>query len=589
MTANRDEVRRIFSCLMPVLVGIFVLAPAVLAATTVRQPIERGMVAALDSKNRLYLEATPRRGEGAIHLARRLCGDSSYARDVRDANGGVRQLKLGVRYRVPFAILLPKYQRKVVEAMFERDRALADGWSHSGSAARGAPPSTLWRIAEWFTGDGRNYPAIRDFNRLSDEMLTPGQTIVVPAELLTATFREQLPPAVETASSTGPGDSPLEYGSDDRGEYAIYRLQRGEALYSSVVVRFTGRVFAADVNALAAQIAERSGIPDVTDIPVAFPVKIPLDMLLAENLPVGHPRREEYDQNRAASGQFSNQVQAKYLEDITIVLDAGHGGKDVGASVGGVWESIYAYDIMVRVKTLLEETTAARVVATTRDGAHFTVQPRDELPFSRAHRVLTTPNYVITDSVVGVHLRWYLANSVYRQAVERTGDPEKVIFISVHADSLHPSLRGAMVYIPGARWRGGSYGKSGNVYASRREYKEGPRVSISKRDLVKSEGLSRELAQDVLGALRGAGVAIHDFKPVRDKITRGRRSYVPAVLRYNRTPAEILLEVCNLANAADRRLLQTQAFRQTVAEAVVQGILSYYGTSEAAARVTTAG
>ena len=106
---------------------------------------------------------------------------------------------------------------------------------------------------------------------------------------------------------------------------------------------------------------------------------------------------------------------------------------------------------------------------------------------------------------------------------------------------------------------------------------------------MKSEGLSRELAQEVLGAMRAAGVAIHDFKPIRDKITRGRRSYVPAVLRYNRTPAEILLEVCNLANSTDRRLLQTQAFRQTVAEAVVQGILSYYGTSEATARVTTAG
>jgi N-acetylmuramoyl-L-alanine amidase len=203
--------------------------------------------------------------------------------------------------------------------------------------------------------------------------------------------------------------------------------------------------------------------------------------------------------------------------------------------------------------------------------------------------VLTTPDYPITDSVVGVHLRWYLSNSVYRQAVARTSDPEKVVFISVHADSLHPSLRGAMVYIPGARWRGGSYGKQGAVYASRREYKEGPRVSISKQDLARSEGLSRQLAQDVLGAMAREGLAIHDFKPIREKITRGRRSFVPAVLRYNRTPAEILLEVSNLANTQDRRLLQTQDYRQRVAESVVSGILSYYDTAEATTHVSTAG
>jgi N-acetylmuramoyl-L-alanine amidase len=48
------------------------------------------------------------------------------------------------------------------------------------------------------------------------------------------------------------------------------------------------------------------------------------------------------------------------------------------------------------------------------------------------------------------------------------------------------------------------------------------------------------------------------------------------VLRYNLVPAKILLEVCNLANDQDRALVQTVAYRQKVAEAVLRGISSYY-------------
>ena len=52
------------------------------------------------------------------------------------------------------------------------------------------------------------------------------------------------------------------------GRYAEYRLRRGEALYSAVVVRFTGQLHAKQVNATAREIARRSGITDVTAIPI---------------------------------------------------------------------------------------------------------------------------------------------------------------------------------------------------------------------------------------------------------------------------------------------------------------------------------
>src|SRR6185295_11403931 len=174
---------------------------------------------------------------------------------------------------------------------------------------------------------------IRERNHLSDDDLPQGTSVVVPSELLRPAFGPALP-VPETPFH-------LDYGVDRDGEYAIYRLRPGEALYSGVVVRFTGRVYASDVNALAATIARRSGIADVTDIPIGYRVKIPFDLLQPEFLPEGNPRRVEYETSLRASAQFSNQVKARGLQGITVILDAGHGGNDSGATMAGVWESLY--------------------------------------------------------------------------------------------------------------------------------------------------------------------------------------------------------------------------------------------------------
>jgi N-acetylmuramoyl-L-alanine amidase len=196
---------------------------------------------------------------------------------------------------------------------------------------------------------------------------------------------------------------------------------------------------------------------------------------------------------------------------------------------------------------------------------------------------------MIEDSSVSAHLRWYLANSIFRQATANGNDSGRVVFLSIHADSLHPSLRGAMVYIPGAEYRGGSYRKSGSVYAKRLEVREQPQVSFARKDLIRSEGVSRELAQQILGAFHSSGLAVHEYKPIREKIIRNRRSWVPAVLRYNTVPAKALLEVCNLANKEDRRLIQQQQHRQRLAEAIFRGILGFYGDEAAAMSRIVAG
>jgi N-acetylmuramoyl-L-alanine amidase len=181
---------------------------------------------------------------------------------------------------------------------------------------------------------------------------------------------------------------------------------------------------------------------------------------------------------------------------------------------------------------------------------------------------------------VGVNLRWYLANSIFRRAM-KTGVPrEKVIFVSIHADSLHPALRGAMAYIPGASFVKGSYQKKGEIYLARAEVREQPTVTHTRRDALMAEGLSRELAESVMDSFGRKGLKVHPFEPVRDNVIRRGREWVPAVIRHNQVPTRMLLEVCNLGNRKDRALIQTRQYRQQLAEAVYEGIADFYASEE---------
>jgi len=551
---------------------VLVATPPVRAATR-RVALGNGMVASISDQPELYLEAVPEAGEGLIRFSRRMTGSSDAVDRIAEANGGVRRLLVGVRYRVPYALLDDANQLVVIRALFAEDEARGDGWLHVVPPA--GPEVGLWDIARWLTGRGENFRVLRERNEMADDTIERGRRLLVPRELLIPSLLAALPWDIDEVGPHG-----LTYERVGSDELAIYRLKAGEALYSSVVVRFTGRTYAEDVNALAGEIAQLNRIPDVTDMAIDQAVRIPLDLLQPEFLPSGHPRRVAYERGLVDSAQYSNTVRTTRLEGITVILDPGHGGQDPGTLYKGVWEATYVHDISLRVRKLLRDTTAARVEVSVRDGDGYRVRDQDALPNSRGHKVLTTPPYVIEDTTPGVHLRWYLSNSLYRRALKANGgDSEKVVFISIHADALHASIRGAMIYVPAASLRRGTFGKSGSLYSRRAEVREKPQVSYSFKQRTKSEGLSRQLANKLLSSFRRHDLAIHPENPIRDRIIRRRRSrpFVPAVVRHNAVPAKLLIEVCNLANNEDRRLIQTRAFRQQMATAIVEGILAYYG------------
>jgi N-acetylmuramoyl-L-alanine amidase len=553
--------------------GGFLLTAAALAASAHEKSVSvsREIRVTIGGGDQITLFARPLPGEGLDAFVKRITDDPATKKEILASNRLLgKRLRKDSVVRVPYRLLAGSFRKIAIEALYPGDHATAAGWEHRVTALTGKPES-LWNIAEWFTGDGTNYREIRKEDGIASLETREGQVVRIPARLLTRSFRE----AVAAAPAAEPPS--LEYGEDAQGRYAIYRLQKGEALYSAVVVRFTGRVHAEDVNAKAIEIAERSGITDVHAIPVGFEIKIPVADLSPEFRPPNDPERIEEENARLEASQFSNTDKSADLSGDTQVLDAGHGGRDTGAIVEGTEEAAYVYDIACRVERLVQARTRARVVPTVGRDAPCSGKASGTVAEFRSARVLTTPPYPIEDAAIGVNFRWYLANSILRHAKHDGGQENRTVFLSLHADSLHPAVRGTMVYVPGEKFLNGTYSKSGEPYASRREVKEEPHVSFTRTEKIEAEGVSRDLAERIVAAFRAAALPLHAFDPIRRNVIRGGREWVPAILRYNRIPARVLVEVCNLNNPDDRRLLQTAAYREKVAAALVNALVNFYG------------
>lgn len=565
-------------------------------------------------ESRPVLRVLPDRGDGWYTLAKRYCLSAADVSRLRAANPRFRNPLRGTPVDVPVERLRSEIRLAVVERLFPADSRVRHGWRHWVLDPFGGDEESWRWLAELFTGRPGNAGLL---SRLNPEQpsVAPrrGAPVLIPEAHLLPVFRSVLPrptrtptaspsptrmpptarptvpqtavPPMPTAASggtnkgTAAGRGVLTFGRDAKGEFAAYRLRRGEALYSAVVVRFTGQLHAAEVNATARLIARRSGIPDVTDIPVGYPIKIPVDLLLPEYLPAGDPRRAAWERERKELGRFVEVVRAADLSGVHVILDAGHGGADSGAVADGVWEATYAYDILCRIKVDLERHTRATVWSTIKDTSRgFGVVDRDVLAQDRDQVLLTHPLYVLGGSTTGVHLRWYLTNDIILSRLKKKVPRSKIVFLSIHADSLHPTVRGAMAYVPSRYLRPRRFSVGRKEMKLYREFRRHPQVKLSSKLKARAEASSRRLAGEIMAKLEADGLQVHDYEPIRGSVLRGRRRWVPAVLRYTLAQQAVLIECCNLANADDRKALLDSRWRERFARAVVGGIAASYGS-----------
>jgi N-acetylmuramoyl-L-alanine amidase len=573
-------------------IAALLFASAVAASGHVAVTLPDGVRIELLRGREPVLSVIPRAGDGWIELARRYGakGEDSTA-ELAAANRPLAFPRRGVRVRLPWRLASGVTRLEALKALFPADHVSETGWEHVEVAPWGGESESWLELATLFSGGRQRYAALRRANPTAPLFPRRGARLLIPPDLLepglrlaalgaTAPVPTPVPPSAseptaeatpepgQGVSATAAAASVLEY----RKDFAIYRLRAGEALYSAVVVRFTGQLHASDVNATAVELAKRSGIAEVTSIPVGFPVRIPFDLLLPEYLPPGNPRRVAWEKEREELTAIRRVIRAANLDGIHVILDAGHGGADTGATAGGLWESTYVYDVMARLKNVLEKETRATVWALERDTKRGWETPDvDVLPRSRTQELLVDPPYDLSESAVGVHLRWVLTDSILQRLERQHVDPERVVFVSIHADSLHPAVRGLMVYTPARRLRPRHASVPDGLYRCR----ETARLSSLRfpvRFLARSEALSTQLGTEIAREAARFNIPVHDFEPVRSSVLRGRSRWVPAVLRYSRVPTSVLIEICNLNNDRDRALLTTWRFREKLAHAIAAGL-----------------
>ena len=487
---------------------------------------------------------------------------------------------------VDFNDLSPDGKRWALVALFPQDRWGRDRVTH---VVTYPALESVWLMSALFTGHGQNYDKVMAANPGLPEKLVAGDAWSFPPELLLKDFggqgngrpdRSQPEDELDDEARTTAYRALLSYDRDAQGPYAAYHIRKGEALYSSVVLRYTDRVDPKDVTELALAIARRSGIADIRGIQPGQLVKIPLDALADPFQPEGTKGLAEEQEVRAEVRRTARVDAGPRLKGVRIVLDAGHGGIDKGAMAHGLWESDYVYDITVRTLRLLQEETDAEVTSTIRyPGLGFEARDRIRKPSSEAE-ILTTPPFANdgeSPNATSVHLRWVLANDQFQAFEARRGDPRKTLFISFHADSLHPDARGTMVYVPGAALVPSRFFLAPTRTAGVREARRGSMVLFKGKDKLLSEARSRQFAEALLKALSREDVPIHTDRAIRNVIHRNGGSWIPAVLRYNEASTKVLIETANLMNPSDARNLQDPEFRQRFAEAVVRAIRAYFG------------
>ncbi len=537
----------------------------------------------------------PKKG-GIDYIAEKFTGEKKNSSKILKFNPKPKRGKY-VEIRIPLNLLLPAYKIETISALFPEDRRIEGGWLHKYKR------EGLSTVAKLFCGSSKKTAELK--KALKGIEPKKGELILIPEKILSESFLSMHLTVKETLEETKVEEQQkqikveqtksnqvieeqqwdgarkyLSYGKDEKGEYAIYHLAQGEALYSAVVVRFTGRLFAAEVNALAMEIAERSGITDVTSIPVGYEVKIPIEMLLPQFYPENSQVYKEWLSHQKELSTIINTYKNSALEGVVVILDPGHGGLDRGAIKNNVWEDSYVYDIACRIREGLETKTKAKVYMTLMEPTKgFKPIDKPYLSPNKNSTILTHPAFKPDSSdetKAAVNLRWVFANYHYDKLKKEGISPERVIFTSIHADSLHPSIRGTMFYIPGSDYRKQKWSAKGKFFSQFQESKNLNQYSLSKKELERSEGLSMQFAKNLEKSFKKNNLKLHPYQPTRDHVVRNKRAWVPAVLKYNLIPCNILIEVCNLNNKDDAQLMKDPVFRQKIANAYIEALILYY-------------
>ena len=548
---------------------------------------------------RIVVKLKPLLGEGGYSLARRVLVPKYRSLKTIRKYSKTRRLYRNRFITFPLKVINGNVRSSALKAVFVKDKAGVDSWEHRVTFAW----ETTSMIAGLFTKKDIKAGHLVRYNKMRNNgnILQKGDLIKIPWKWISP----------ELSLRRVAVKPPLKLKQDKSGKfYANYQMKPGETLYSSVVIRFTGRLLNEEVNQVANKLLKLNNIPDAKLIQNRQKIKIPLELLSEEYLgnqtkealseqvsavakkttkkkasktdaSIKIPKHRKTKQKTAANKSSSNRN--NNVHKIHVILDSGHGGGDTGASAGSrknndlIYEDELVYDISKRVSKLLKK-QGVIVYPTLAD-------PNQKKPVrflshrhDRDERLLVTPRYLTRNSRIGVNMRVFLVNHIYQKLKKKKIPSENILFISLHGDALHSSLSGAMVYYPDRRLRRERFRLKNNIYRKRKEYTS--KLTFKPRDNRYSEKLSKSFGKVMIDEFRKKKLRTHRVSSaVRGYLYRRGKKTLPAVLRYSKVPTSVLVEIANLNNRHDRRDLLKSITRQQIAKAITNSVSTHFDRS----------